>query len=387
MIVPSLGYTIVYQMSLPAPSSPVISRDEEVSRVVGHWLAHLERLLEPASNLLYLQALNRAGITHSDLIDGKSLSFSQLDAVLQVVRRQVPDITLRLLNALEIADLGLIGYAMLASDDIDAALRVQQQYHDLTSDRFHWSVNVDGDRAVVRVTPRLRFVDEYVDIAEDALGGTWRLIQILLGPESDEMMRGVKLHFAHQPPDYVDTYSEIFNCQVEFDADNSTMEFPAAWLPQPVATANSVTAEVCTAMCERLLGTRGGAGDTPQAVRRLLLSRPGRRMLRLEEAAEAMRLSPTQLRKRLYRADTSYKQLVLDVRMALARHYLQATLLSVQDIAYLLDYSQPAPFSRAFKGYFRETPQQCRAPGPVTAPVPRVRNVTNRVRSIINRLH
>jgi AraC-like DNA-binding protein len=348
-------------MSLPAPASAVISRDEEVSRVVGHWLSHLEHLLQPSGSLLYLQAINRAGITHSDLIDGGSLSFNQLDVVLRVVRRQVPDITLRLLNALEIVDLGLIGYAMLASDNIGAALRVQQQYHDLTSDRFHWRVETEDEFAVVYVTPRLRNIDEYVDIAEDALGGSWRLLQILLGPGHQQVMASVRLRFAHQPPDYVQTYQDIFNCPIEFDADNSAMLFPADWLALPVATANSVTAEVCTAMCERLLGTRGGAGDTPQAVRRLLLSRPGRRMLRLEEAAEAMRLSPAQLRKRLYRADTSYKQLVLDVRMALARHYLQATLLSVQDIAYLLDYSQPAPFSRAFKSYFRETPQQCRA--------------------------
>ena len=68
----------------------------------------------------------------------------------------------------------------------------------------------------------------------------------------------------------------------------------------------------------------------------------------------------SQLRKRLYRENTSYKEIVLEVRMTLAQHYLEATTLSVQEIAYLLDYSQAAPFSRAFKAYFGYPPQAAR---------------------------
>jgi len=79
-------------------------------------------------------------------------------------------------------------------------------------------------------------------------------------------------------------------------------------------------------------------------------------MLRLEEAAGEMRMSTAQLRKRLYRSGTSYKKIVLEVRMILGRHYLESTHLSIQEVAYLLDYSQPGPFSRAFKKYFGQAP-------------------------------
>jgi AraC-like DNA-binding protein len=46
--------------------------------------------------------------------------------------------------------------------------------------------------------------------------------------------------------------------------------------------------------------------------------------------------------------------------MALANHYLTDTNLAIQEIAYLLDYSQAAPFSRAFKSYFGNSPEQAR---------------------------
>jgi AraC-like DNA-binding protein len=46
--------------------------------------------------------------------------------------------------------------------------------------------------------------------------------------------------------------------------------------------------------------------------------------------------------------------------MALASHYLKSTMLSIQEIAYLLDYAQPGPFSRAFKKHFGHAPSEVR---------------------------
>jgi AraC-like DNA-binding protein len=88
----------------------------------------------------------------------------------------------------------------------------------------------------------------------------------------------------------------------------------------------------------------------------MLLSRSGKEIPSLEQAAAMLRLTTTQLRKRLYRAGTTYKALVLETRMELAKHYLIDTELSVQEIAYLLDYTTPAPFSRAFKRVFGVAP-------------------------------
>jgi AraC-like DNA-binding protein len=88
----------------------------------------------------------------------------------------------------------------------------------------------------------------------------------------------------------------------------------------------------------------------------MLISRPDRRIPAIEDAAEQFHMSVNQFRKRLYRENTSYKTLVLDLRMALAQYYLDTTALSVQEIAYLLDYSQPAPFSRAYSTYYGRPP-------------------------------
>jgi AraC-like DNA-binding protein len=47
--------------------------------------------------------------------------------------------------------------------------------------------------------------------------------------------------------------------------------------------------------------------------------------------------------------------------MELGKLYLLDTSLSIQEIAYLLDYGSPPPFSRAFKKYLGHSPEDYRS--------------------------
>ena len=304
-------------------------------------------------------ALRAAGVSSRDLATGKNIEQQQLDRVIGYVLPHVPDITLRTFASAELTDLGVMGYAAINSDTVGRAMNFLYRYHELTSDRFRDRLEVIDDSAVVTPIPIMAHMRDLKNIAEDSLAGNWRTLVLLLGPNLDYGKASV--YFDHPAPDYVASYHEVFDCPVHFDADRNELRFPAAWLKRPVESANQTMADVCWAMCERLLGAGDSSRETSQVVRRLLLSRPGRHMFRLQEAAAELNLSTTQLRKRLYKAGTSYKKLVLEIRMALAQHYLVDTELAVQEIAYLLDYSSPAPFSRAFRDYYGLPPERYRA--------------------------
>jgi AraC-like DNA-binding protein len=332
---------------------PFESRQAEQSKITANWLARMRQCMTDGDQpAIFADALRATGITSGDIESRANIEQRQLDEVLQVVLRSVPDISLRLFACVEISDLGVIGYAAINSDTVGKALSFLLRYHELTSDRYFDTITVEDDVAAVSPTPRMAHVQNFVNVAEDSMAGNCRMLQMLLGPSVD--YADASVHFDFPEPDYVATYHEVFACPCHFEADRTELRFPAKWLGLPIASANQALADVCTAMCERLLGAGESSRETPQMVRRLLLSRPGRRMYRLEEAAEQLHLSVPQLRKRLYKAGTSYK------RLALARHYLEDTNLAVQEVAYLLDYAQPAPFSRAFKSYFGVPPECCR---------------------------
>jgi AraC-like DNA-binding protein len=341
--------------------TPVASTWEaEESQIVGHWLEHVARCLGKEGEDGFRRALRDARITPEDVRRHRNLRHAHLDAVMRAVRKDVPDITLKVMSVLRLLDLGLVGYAAASSESVGKAIEVVHSYHELTSDRYYEVLEIEGDAVIVRPLPRLQFSADLQDIAEDAVAGVWALLRQLVGPDAAIEWDRAEACFPYSAPGYVATYRSVFQCPCRFGAERIELRFPKAWLKLPVATANSATADLCSAMCERILGPGRSAEDTVQTVSRLLISRPGRRVLRLEEAAAALNLSTAQLRKRLYRAGTSYKQVVLQVRMTLARHYVEATHLPIQSVAYLLDYAQPAPFSRAFKRYFGLSPQTCR---------------------------
>jgi AraC-like DNA-binding protein len=336
------------------------SRQEEESRIVANWLRRIQEILRKGPPNLFLRAIERAGLTGADMASGENLSHSHLDVVIDFIRQQVPDLTLRMLKTSELLDLGLMGYAALSSGTVGNGLKVMLRYQELTSDRYTEATAKEDGYFCIRPIPRWQHVAQLRNIAEDCLGGNWRVFELLLGPEAD--LRGASAHFAFPEPAYSDAYYDVFKpCVVRFDAEKTELRIPHKWLALPVGTANIVMSGVTAAVCERMLGPgRGTRMDTSRAVRRLLLSRPGKRMLRLEEAANELLMSTAQLRKRLYRAQTSYKNIVLETRMGLARHYLESTPLSIQEIAFLLDYAQPGPFSRAFKKYYGFPPRNVR---------------------------
>lgn len=335
------------------------SRRAEQSKIAANWIRRMrESLIASNQSRILEDALSHAGVTRSDVVERRNIEQRQLDEVVRIVVDQVPDISLRMFAKAELSDLGVIGYAAISSDTVGRAMKFLYRYHELTSDRYSDTMTIENGMVSVSPMPLMTHMQDFRNIAEDSLAGNWRTLSLLLGPGVD--VSKAEVCFDFPPPEYVATYHEVFGCPVQFNAERNELRFPANWLERPIASANQTMADVCTAMCERLLGTGESARTTPQVVRRLLLSRPGRRMYRLEEAAAELNLSTAQLRKRLYRAGTSYKQLVLEIRMALAEHYLRDTALTIQEIAYLLDYSQPAPFSRAFKTRVGESPEQFR---------------------------
>ncbi len=308
---------------------------------------------------IFADALRHARITPAHLDGRLDLEQDQIDQVVAYIVRFVPDISLRMYAKAELTDLGVIGYVAINIVTVGKALTFLLRYHELTTDRFIDSLTVEDDFAVVSATPLMSHIQNYKNIAEDSFAGNWRVLSLLLGDTVD--FSKARIFFNYPKPGYAASYREVFQCPYEFDAERSELRFPASWLEQPIASANRTMADICTAMCERLLGAGSGSRETSQIVRRLLLCRQGRRMYRLDEAAAELKLSTSQLRKRLYRAGTSYKELVLEVRMALAKRYLEDTDLAIQEIAYLLDYSQPAPFSRAFKTYYGVSPDTSRS--------------------------
>lgn len=83
----------------------------------------------------------------------------------------------------------------------------------------------------------------------------------------------------------------------------------------------------------------------------------------LEEYSHDLALSPRTMSRRLADHGVSFRKLVNDERMALAKQYLGSTEDQIERIAIRLGYSTANSFGRAFKKYFGSSPADWRATG------------------------
>ncbi len=334
------------------------SRIEEESRLVGNWLQVVEQCLPDECANLFSDALRRARISTDDYRKSTHLSQQKLDIVFELIHHQYPEITLKVCNRLQIFDLGLIGYAAVSSGTVGRGLKILQRYHEFTTSKYDLLVIDAGEETIIRPIPHLSHLKDHVFIAEDCLAGIWRAIQLLGGDNLP--LNQACVNFAYAAPDYAELYRTTFSCPVVFKALQTELRFPTAWLELPTGSANQPVSDLCSVMCDQVMGGNpNGAGIIAQT-KRLLIHRPGHKIFRAAEAAAALGLAPIQFRKRLYRAGSNYKRVVLETRMELAQHYLQTSLMSIQEIAYLLDYEQPSQFCRAFKTYYGQPPSESR---------------------------
>ncbi len=95
-------------------------------------------------------------------------------------------------------------------------------------------------------------------------------------------------------------------------------------------------------------------------VRRLLAAAVGGSGTSIESAARGLAMSPRTLQRWLSEEGTSFDALREEIRKQTAETFLADRTLSVGEVAFLLSFSKPGAFHRAFKRWHNTTPDAFR---------------------------
>lgn len=154
--------------------------------------------------------------------------------------------------------------------------------------------------------------------------------------------------------------SELFRTEVQYAADWSGFEIPLALLDQPLKMADSAAYRDAARICEAELAALQRQVSVTARVRRLLLEdRNG--FPSLPVVARLLHMTTRTLHRRLVAEGSSFADILEETRHRLAVEHLRAGRLSVQEIAYLLGYTDIANFRRAFKRWEGVPPSHYRA--------------------------
>lgn len=167
------------------------------------------------------------------------------------------------------------------------------------------------------------------------------------------------LSFAHRPDDPA-AFERTLRVPVRCEAGWNGVSYPRAVWSLPLPRRDRVLRSLLEKQAAESERAHSASGGLVGEVTRLLLARVEGGDVRIESVAKSLATTPRTLQRRLALEGTSFQTLVEGARRAAAEGYLTGSALSAGEIAYLLGYSEPAAFHRAFRRWNGVTPREFR---------------------------
>ena len=164
--------------------------------------------------------------------------------------------------------------------------------------------------------------------------------------------------FSHSRPSDIKPYESFFQAPLIFEADEDALVFPEHWLfhalPNPDKSQHDMTVNRLNK-----IETRMGIGlleELRTVIRPLIVSQS----CKVEQVASILSLHPRTLNRRLKDHNTTFRQIVGEMRYEIAKQMLRDKGISILKISNTLAYSDPSEFTRAFKRWSGMTPSEWR---------------------------
>lgn len=189
------------------------------------------------------------------------------------------------------------------------------------------------------------------------------------------VVRSIEL--SYPPPPHAAAYSEAIPCPVTFSAPLTRIVIATPHLGQTLRSNDELFLEICVRHCQQVLRQIAARNPLVARLRGIFLQEPGV-LPGMAQAARRLGLSSRTLRRRLEEEQTTYNELADNFRRDLAIEYLRSGHMAPKEVAYVLGFSSPSTFRRAFKiwtgqtiGEFLDRDREARVPGLSSSKPPR----------------
>jgi AraC-like DNA-binding protein len=268
-----------------------------------------------------------------------------------------PGYGLKLGASHDIRDNGLLGFLALNSPTLSDALANVERYVSVTNEGIDAVFEHDGEGSA------LRFREADASLRGLRHNSEQAAAQVVRGARELTRKKAtpVRVEFMHGRPNESIDYEGTLGCPIKFHAKWDGVVYSKETLQLPVIGADNKLLHVLEGACRKIIGPAPRKHDLVHSVREYVFQRLAKGAVPFDDVAHHFHMSSKTLERRLSERGTGYRELVDAIRCDLAKHYLADTAVRLQQIAYLLGYSEPAPLVRAFKRWTGSTPMQYRA--------------------------
>jgi AraC-like DNA-binding protein len=236
-----------------------------------------------------------------------------------------------------------VGLAALSTENFGAAIEQMARYKQLTcpeeilqeKDNDEWSLQF-----------RWLLADEVEPPVLIECCFAWVLSMARHG--TGTRLSPLRVEFAQTRP-HVKIIERHFGCPVVCGAPRNAIVFRATDAQRPFVTRNAELLGMLAPQFEEELRQENGDENFLERVRIAIQQRLTGRRPTIVDIADALHVSSRTLQRRLQDAGSSFQSVLEEARHQLARHYLNNSVLELNEAAYLLGYEDGNSFVRAFR--------------------------------------
>jgi AraC-like DNA-binding protein len=250
----------------------------------------------------------------------------------------------------------VLGYMVVNSPTLGESLNRLVRYHSIWSDGAFFTLNTRDSHTSLTY----EYFDEQIDESRQDCEMT-----LSIAVSFGRRVTGIEwtpreVSFRHSRPKSITEHQRIFRAPIRFNSPSNELIFDTSLLALPMATADPGLSTILERHAQELLARSPHQGGLIEQVRHLLGESLSGGDPRLERISQKLGISVRTLQRRLREEGTSHQDLLDEVRSDLSRRYLQESRLAICEVAYLLGFSEPSAFHRAFRRWTGITPKEFR---------------------------
>lgn len=247
-----------------------------------------------------------------------------------------------------------LGYSWMASASLKEALQRVVRYLHVVTTTTDLKLQDDNEetRLIFPVSPD-------TPPAVEAIDAGLAVIVAMCRTSFGDSFKPLHVYMTRERPDCDETFAEFFRAPISYSSTENIISFSCEDLEKRLPTANAELAQVNDEIVARYLADLDKDDIKAQIEVKLIEQLPSGHLTE-EWMAQSLNKSLRSLQRKLTEEGTSYKELLDSTRKELAKQYIANSRYSINEITYLLGFSEPSNFSRAFKRWVGKSPSQYR---------------------------
>jgi AraC-like DNA-binding protein len=252
------------------------------------------------------------------------------------------------------AHLGALGFAWMASSSLRTAFERLSRYSRIIQEKLSIELNEDDKLLYVRVDARLPELGAKIR-EEGQLASLVKFCRVIAG----NSFNPARICFRQEKPADTSYHYELFRCPIEFGAEQTTFVVNREDADKRLTGSNDELARLNEHIVVRYLA-HNAKQDIVNRAKAAIIDNLSNGAVTEVMIAEELHMTPRNMHRKLQKEDTSFKQLLTDVRKDLAKQYIQDRSKTLTEISFMLGFSEVSSFSRAFKNWTGKPPSEAR---------------------------